>query len=318
MEKLIISSSPHIHAKRTTTSIMGDVLIALAPAAIASVVLYGLKALLILAICVGSCVTSELLFNIITKKKQTVGDLSACVTGALLALSIPATANVWHCIVGSVFAIIVVKCLFGGIGCNFANPAVTARVFLLIAFAASIGGGTHTNFESADLVASATPLALIGNGKTDLLPSLLDMLLGNRAGAIGEGCAIALILGGIYLILRKVINWQTPAIYIGSVFVLSLIIEGSLTLALYQVLGGGLIIAAFFMATDYSTTPINKLGKMVFALGCGLITVLIRFLGSYPEGVSFAILLMNILSPYIEKLCEGKPLGKEVKKNEKQ
>ena len=317
MEKLIISSSPHIHTKTTTTSIMRDVLIALSPAAIASVVLFGLKSLLILAVCVGTCVISELLFNIITKKKQTVGDLSACVTGTLLALSIPATATVWHCIVGSVFAIIVVKCLFGGIGCNFANPAVTARVFLLIAFAASIGGGTHTNFESPDLIASATPLALIKGGETDALPSLLDMLLGNRAGAIGEGCAIALILGGVYLIVRRVINWQTPAIYIGTVFVLSLIIDGSLTLALYQVLGGGLIIAAFFMATDYSTTPINKLGKMVFALGCGLITILIRYLGSYPEGVSFAILLMNILSPYIEKLCARRPLGKEVKKNEK-
>ena len=318
MEKFVISSSPHIHTKTTTATIMRDVLIALAPAAIASVVLYGLKALLILAVCLGTCVISELLFNLITKKKQTVGDLSACVTGALLALSIPATANVWHCIVGSVFAIIVVKCLFGGIGCNFANPAVTARVFLLIAFAVSIGGGTHTNFENPDLIASATPLALIKGGETDALPSLLDMLLGNRAGAIGEGCAIALILGGVYLIARKVINWQTPVIYIGTVFVLSLITLGSFSLALYEVLGGGLIIAAFFMATDYSTTPINKLGKMVFALGCGLITVLIRFLGSYPEGVSFAILLMNILSPYIEKLCEGRPLGKEVKKNEKQ
>ena len=318
MEKFVISSSPHIHTKTTTSTIMRDVLIALAPAAIASVVLYGLKALLILAVCVGTCVISELLFNLITKKKQTVGDLSACVTGALLALSIPATATVWHCIVGSVFAIIVVKCLFGGIGCNFANPAVTARVFLLIAFAVSIGGGTHTNFENPDLIASATPLALIKGGETDALPSLLDMLLGNRAGAIGEGCAIALILGGVYLIARKVINWQTPVIYIGTVFVLSLITLGSFSLAIYEVLGGGLIIAAFFMATDYSTTPINKLGKMVFALGCGLITVLIRFLGSYPEGVSFAILLMNILSPYIEKLCEGRPLGKEVKKNEKQ
>ena len=318
MENFIMSSSPHIHARTTTQSIMRDVLIALAPAAIASVVYFGIKALIILAVCLGTSVISEFVFNLITKKKQTVGDLSACVTGALLALSLPATANVWHCIVGSVFAIIVVKCLFGGIGCNFANPAVTARVFLFIAFAASIGGGVHTNFENPDLIATATPLDIIKNSGADALPSLLDMLIGNRAGAIGEGCAIALILGGLYLIFRKVISWQTPVIYIGTVFVLSLITLGSFSLALYEVLGGGLIIAAFFMATDYSTTPISKLGRMVFALGCGLITVLIRFLGTYPEGVSFAILLMNILSPYIEKLCEVKPLGKEVKKNEKQ
>ena len=313
MEKLMVSTSPHFHTKTTTQKIMGDVLIALSPAAIASVVLFGLKALLILALCVGTCVLSEFVFNLITKKKQTVSDLSACVTGVLLALSIPATAGVWHCIVGSVFAIVVVKCLFGGIGCNFANPAVTARVFLLIAFATSIGGGTVTNFQNVDLVGSATPLEVIKMGDATTLPSLLDMFLGNRGGAIGETCALALILGGIYLIARKVINWQTPVIFIGTVFVLSLLIKQDVTMALYQVLGGGVVIGAFFMATDYSTTPINKVGKMVFAFGCGLITVLIRFWGSYPEGVSFAILLMNILSPYIEKLCAKKPLGKEGK-----
>ena len=313
MEKLMVSTSPHFHTKTTTQRIMGDVLIALSPAAIASVVLFGLKALLILALCVGTCVLSEFVFNLIVKKKQTVSDLSACVTGVLLALSIPATAGVWHCIVGSVFAIVVVKCLFGGIGCNFANPAVTARVFLLIAFATSIGGGTVTNFQSVDLVGSATPLEVIKSGDVSTLPSLLDMFLGNRGGAIGETCALALILGGIYLIARKVINWQTPVIFIGTVFVLSLVIKQDVTMALYQVLGGGVVIGAFFMATDYSTTPINKVGKMVFAFGCGLITVLIRFWGSYPEGVSFAILLMNILSPYIEKLCAKKPLGKEGK-----
>ena len=293
---------------------MRDVLIALSPAAIASVVLFGLKALLILAVCVGSCVVSEYVFNLIVKKKQTVSDLSACVTGTLLALSIPATANVWHCIVGSVFAIVVVKCLFGGIGCNFANPAVTARVLLLIAFATSIGGGTLTNFQNPDLVAGATPLEVIKFGDVATLPSLTDMLLGNRAGAIGETCAIALLLGGIYLIVRKVIHWQTPVIFIATVFVLSFVIKQDVTVALYEVLGGGVMLGAFFMATDYSSTPINKGGKMVFALGCGLITVLIRFWGSYPEGVSFAILFMNILSPYIEKWCARKPLGKEVAK----
>jgi electron transport complex protein RnfD len=209
-----------------------------------------------------------------------------------------------------VFAIVVVKCLFGGIGCNFANPAATARVLLLVAFPAALGGGVATVFTSPDLVAGATPLELIKFGNTDSLPTLTDMFLGNRAGAIGETCILALILGGIYLIVRKVIAWQVPVIYIGSVFVLSLIIKQDVTLALYEVLGGGVVLAAFFMITDYVTTPINKLGKMAYALGCGIITVLIRFWGSYPEGVSFAILIMNILSPYVEKLCTAKPLGK--------
>ena len=313
MKKLVVSTSPHIYSKITTQKIMGDVLIALAPAAIASVVFFGLKALLLLAVCVGSCVISEFVFNLAVKKKQTVSDLSACVTGTLLALSLPATTTVWHCIVGSVFAIVIVKCVFGGIGSNFANPAVTARVFLLVAFTSSVAGGTVTNLHSADLVAGATPLAAIKAGEVASLPSLLDMLIGNRAGAIGETCAIALVLGGIYLIARKVINWYSPAIYIGTVFVLSLIVKQDVSIALYEVLGGGVIVAAFFMITDYSTTPINKLGKMVFAVGCGLITVLIRFWGAYPEGVSFAILLMNIVSPYIEKLCAKKPLGKECK-----
>ena len=316
MEKLIVSTSPHLHTKDTTQGIMRDVLIALTPAWIASVVLYGLSALINIVLCVGVCVLSEFLFNLITKKKQTIVDLSACVTGLLLALSLPATANVWHCIVGSVFAIVVVKCLFGGIGCNFANPAATARVLLLIAFSSSIAGGTVTNFQNPDLVAGATPLEVIKSGDINTLPSLVDMLIGNRGGAIGEGCAIALIIGGIYLIVRKVINWHTPVIFIGTVFVLSFIIKQDLTIVLYEVLGGGVILGAFFMATDYSTTPINKYGKMVFAFGCGLITILIRFWGSYPEGVSFAILLMNILSPYIEKMCAGKPFGKEGKKNE--
>lgn len=315
MEKLIVSTSPHIHTKQTTQSIMRDVLIALAPASIAAVVLFGLKALLNIVLCVGACMLSEFLFNIITKKKQTVLDLSSAVTGLLLALNLSTGATVWQCIVGSVFAIVVVKCLFGGIGCNFANPAITARVFLLLSFA-SVGGGAATNFQSADLVSSATPMDIINNGASGTLPSLLDMFIGNRAGAIGETCAIALILGGVYLVVRKVISWHTPVIFIGTVFVISLIVKQDLSLAIYEVLGGGLLIGAIFMATDYSTTPINKYGKMVFAFGCGLITCLIRFLGSYPEGVSFAILLMNILSPYIEKLCTPKAFGKAGIKNE--
>lgn len=310
MEKMIVSTSPHIHSKDTTQSIMRDVIIALLPATVAGIVLFGLKALVTILVCVATTVLSEFLFNLLAKKEQTVTDLSAVVTGLILALSLPAKAGVWHCIVGSVFAIVVVKCLFGGIGCNFANPAATARVFLIIAFSASIGGATAPIIGGVDLVATATPLEVIKLGTDAELPSLVDMFLGNRAGAIGETSALALIVGGLYLIARRVIKWQVPVIYIVTVFLLSLIIKQDLTIALYQVLGGSLILAAFFMITDYSTTPINTLGKMVFAFGCGVITVLIRFWGSYPEGVSFAILLMNILSPYIEKLCTRKPFGK--------
>ena len=310
MEKLIVSTSPHIQSKDSTQSIMRDVIIALLPATVAGVVLFGWKALITILVCVGTAVLSEFLFNLIVKKQQTVTDLSAIVTGLILALSLPAKAGIFHCIVGSVFAIVVVKCLFGGIGCNFANPAATARVFLLIAFSASIGGATAPTIGGTDLVATATPLEIIKLGTDAELPSLLNMFLGNHAGAIGEASALALLLGGVYLIVRRVIKWQVPVIYIATVFLLSLIIKQDLTIALYQVLGGGLVLAAFFMITDYSTTPINTLGKMVFAFGCGVITVLIRFWGSYPEGISFAILLMNILSPYIEKLCTKKPFGK--------
>ncbi|MBQ1934886.1 MAG: RnfABCDGE type electron transport complex subunit D, partial [Clostridia bacterium] len=181
----------------------------------------------------------------------------------------------------------------------------TGRIFMLICFA-KVAGGSHTVF--ADVTSGATPLAAIKAGE-ELTPTLTDMLIGNRGGAIGETCAVALLLGFIYLVLRRVIHWETPVIFMGTVFVLSLIIKGDLTAALYQLLGGGLIIGAVFMATDYVTTPINRAGKCVFALGCGIITVLIRFWGSYPEGVSFSILLMNILSPYIEKMCAKKPLG---------
>lgn len=305
MSNLIVSTSPHLHHKDSTQTIMRDMLIALLPAAIAAVVLFGVPAIIIIATCVISAVLSEFVFNLICKKKQTVVDLSAAVTGLLLALNLSTKVTVWQCIVGSVFAIVVVKCLFGGIGCNFANPAISARVFMLIAFG-EVAGGAMTGFS--EIVSGATPLEVIRTG-SGTLPSLLDMILGNRGGAIGETCGIALILGFVYLLARKVISWHTPVIFVSTVFVLSLIIKQDLTIALYSIFSGGLLLGAIFMATDYSTTPINKRGKMVFAVGCGLITVLIRFWGSYPEGVSFAILMMNILSPYIERLCARRPLG---------
>ena len=313
MKNLIVSTSPHLHTKASVQSIMRDVLIALCPAIIASIILFGLDALFVLLVCCASSVLSELVFNIIVKKKQTVGDLSAVITGVLLGLSLPAHAELWQCALGGIFAIVIVKCLFGGIGSNFANPAITARVFLLLAFT-SIGGGAITRFMP-QLIGGATPLEILKTSDHWALPSLLDMFLGNRAGAIGETCAPALLLGYVYLVARRVIKWYVPATFVGTVFVLVLAIEGSAVTALYHVLAGGLLFAAIFMATDYVTTPINSLGKVVFAFGCGIITVLIRLFGSYPGGISFAILIMNILSPYIEKLCAHRAFGG--KKNEK-
>ena len=307
---LIVSSSPHLHSGARTRKIMLDVIIALAPATIAAVVLFGIKALLLILTSVATAVLSEFLFNIIAKRKQqTIGDLSAVVTGLLLALTLPATTKLWQVAVGAVFAIVVVKCMFGGIGCNFANPAIAARVMMLISFTNDVAGGTTTNFAEQPLTAGATPLANLGKADA-VLPSLTDMLIGNRGGAIGETCAIALLVGFVYLLVKKVISWHIPVVFVGSTFVLSLLFGGfNLTASLYHVLGGGLLIGAIFMATDYVTSPITKWGKVIFAFGCALFTVIIRVFGSLPEGVSYAILLMNILSTPIEILTAPKALG---------
>ena len=287
---------------------MLDVIIALLPAAIAGVLIFGWGALIVIGVCVISAILSEMLFNLAVGKKQTVGDLSAVVTGLILALNLRADAPAWQCVLGTAFAIVVVKCLFGGLGCNFANPAITGRIFLVICFTTSIGGGARPLVSSApELVSGATPLEVIAKGGE--LPSLLDMFLGFKGGAIGEVSILAILIGFIYLVARGVIHFETPLIFVATVFALSLIVDNSFTMALYQILSGGLVFGAVFMATDYVTTPITRTGKMIFALGCGLITFLIRFYGSYPEGVSFAILLMNILSPYIEKWTAPKALG---------
>ena len=306
MDKPIMSAGPHIHSKDNSRRIMLDVILALLPACVAAVWIFGMKALWILLTCCLAAVFAEALFCVITRKSLTVSDLSAVITGLLLGLNLSTNVPLWQCAVGSVFAIVVVKCLFGGLGRNFANPAITARIFMLLAFSAVAGGAMP---QGVDAVSSATPLELLGKGATEELPSLLDMFLGLRGGAIGETCVLALILGGGYLILRKVIRWQVPAIFIGTVFVLSLIFEGSFQLALYQTLGGGLFLGAIFMATDYASTPLSLRAKMLFALGCGILTVVIRQFFSYPEGVSFSILCMNILSPYLERLTRVKPLG---------
>ncbi len=301
----VITVSPHIHSGKSTARIMLDVLIALLPATIAGTVIFGWKALAVVAVCVLCCVGFEALFNLAIKKKQTVGDLSAAVTGLLLALNLPADVPLWQCAVGSLFAIILVKCLFGGLGCNLVNPAITARVFMLVAFSSL----AVPSFP-ADAVSSATPLA------AETMPSLLDLFLGNHGGAIGETCALALLIGGIYLLVRRVITWHIPVLYIATVFVFSLFMEGfDAVAALSMILSGGLFIGAFFMATDYTTSPYTSWGKVIFAVGAGLLTCLIRYFGSYPEGVSFAILFMNILNPYICKWTKRKVFaaGGEVK-----
>lgn len=297
-----IAVSPHIHSGKSTSGIMLDVLIALLPASVAGVVLFGLRAALVLAVCVIACVGIEALFNWITKRPQTVGDLSAAVTGLLLGLNLPVTIPLWQCVVGSLFAILVVKCLFGGIGCNLVNPAIAARVFMLVAFGSTMSGNVFPS--PADAVAGATPLT------APQMPSTLDLLFGNHGGSIGEVCALALLVGGVYLLVRRVITWQIPVAFIGTVFLFSFLMEGyQVEAALQMVLAGGLLLGAFFMATDYVTSPPYAWGKLIFGVGCGIITCLIRYFGSLPEGVSYAILFMNLLTPYILKWTKHKVFG---------
>ena len=302
--KLHISVSPHIRSKRSTKTIMLDVIIALLPATIAGVVIFGLSALAVIAVCVGAAVISEAAFNAIAKKEQTVSDLSAIVTGLLLALNLPANVPLWQAATGSVFAIIIVKCVFGGIGKNLVNPAITARVFMLVAYGSMAKAAFPVGIDAAS---GATPLAAIKEGNT---PALADLFLGKTGGSIGETCAVALLIGGVYLLARKVISWHIPVAFIGTTFLFSLAVVGfDVTTAVAYVLSGGLLLGAIFMATDYVTSPSTALGKIVFGIGAGIITVLIRFWGVYPEGVSFAILLMNIVNPYIRSLTARKLFG---------
>jgi len=301
--KLSVSAAPHIHSGASTNRIMLDVIIALLPATVASVVIFGLKSLIVIAACVITALVGEALFNIITKRKQTIGDLSAVVTGLLLALNLSTNVPAWQCVIGTLFAIVCVKCLFGGLGCNFANPAITGRVFMLVAFSAVAGGANPT---IVDLTTSATPLEQLAKGESQ---NLMDLFLGLHGGAIGETCILALVIGFVYLLVRKVITWHTPVVFIVTVFVLYFAFTGDVVMALSQILAGGLFIGAIFMATDYVTTPITTRGRVVFALGCGVITFIIRYFCAYPEGVSFSILIMNILTPFIEKWTAKEPLG---------
>lgn len=308
MSKLHISAAPHINSGTSTSSIMRDVTIAMLPATIASIILFGLPALWIILVCVGAAVLSEFLFNLACKRQQTVFDFSAVVTGLLLALNLSTNVPLWQCALGSVFAIIVVKCLFGGLGKNIVNPAIAARVFMLLTFAAVAGGANP--ITNPELTTSATPLEFLNQGvNVNGTPSLLTLLLGNHGGSIGETCAIALLIGFVYLVARKVIKWYVPVTFIATVFVCYLVLTGDAVYALSHVLAGGLLLGAIFMATDYVTTPVNNLGRIVFCVGCGLITFLIRQYGSFPEGVSISILFMNLLAPLIEKITMPKTLG---------
>ena len=306
-------ASPFPHCGASTQRIMLDVIIALLPATVAAIVIFGAPALVPILSCVIAAVLSEFLFNVITHRKQSIGDLSAVVTGLLLGLNLSTNVPVWQCVIGSVFAIVFVKCLFGGLGHNFANPAITARVFMLVSFTQVMGGAMP---KGVDLVTSATPLEVLSTGGEGL-PSLLDMFLGVRGGAVGETCVIALLIGFAYLVVRRVIRWYVPAIFVGSVFVLYFVTTGSAVTALYEIMAGGLFLGAIFMATDYQTSPINNKGKAFFALGCGILTFVIREYCAYPEGVSLSILVMNILAPMIEKWTAATPLGLGGPKNAK-
>lgn len=307
MKTLHVSNAPHIHSGDTTQKIMLDVVIAMLPASVAAVVIFGIKALWIMITCVASAVVAELLFNLACGKKSTIHDCSAVVTGLLLALNLSTKVPLWQCVIGSVFAIVVVKGFFGGIGKNLVNPAIAARVLMLLTFGA-VGGGANPTLQGENvLVSGATPLEGLNNGEQSA--TLLQLFLGTHGGAIGETCAIALLLGFIYLVARKVIKWYVPAAFVGTVFACYLVFTGDVTLALSHVLAGGLLLGAIFMATDYVTTPVTNLGRVVFCVGCGLITFYFRQFGSYPEGVSISILVMNLLVPFIERFTAKKTLG---------
>ncbi len=314
---VFVSSSPHTHNNINTQRIMLDVIISLIPALVVAVVRFGFHALTLTCVCIASAVIAEYLARKIMKRDNSLGDLSAVVTGLILALNLPSTLPLWMGAFGSAVAIVVVKQFFGGMGQNFVNPAMTARIILMLCFPAAMTTFTEPAYTFwADGVTCASPLAVLSNAfengltvsQTDL-PSLWDMLLGIHAGGLGETCALALIAGGIYLVARQVISPIIPCSFIGTVFVCMFLRTLDVEFALYEVLSGGLIIGAIFMATDYATSPINDRGRLIFGIGCGLITSFIRLWGSLPEGVSYSIIIMNILVPHIDALTMSKPFG---------
>ena len=313
--ELTVSSSPHVHSPVTTQTIMRDVLIALAPALIGSIYFFGFRALVVTLISVASCALFEWLYCRVMKKNCKVYDLSACVTGVLLAFVCPVTIPYWCIIIGAFFAIVIVKQLFGGIGKNFVNPALAGRAFMfswpvLMSSWVKVGFENAAGiFSTADAVTAATPLASMHQGCIDeSTGSILDMFLGNVGGSLGETSALLLLLGFVYLLIRKVISARIPVAYISTVAVLAFLFpQGNdrITWMAAQVFGGGLMLGAIFMATDYVTSPVTKLGQVIFGIGCGVLTILIRYFGGYSEGVSYAILVMNCLVVLLDRI--GRP-----------
>lgn len=302
--KLTVSASPHITGKESSRSLMSKVIIATVPAIIASGLIFGFQALMLIGITVAACVGFEFLYQKAMKQPITVGDLSAVVTGILLAFNLPSTLPWWMAIIGAFIAIVIVKQLFGGIGFNFANPAIVARIVLGSSFASYMTSWVFpSSFSGSDALASATPLAAYAAGET--VP-LMDLFLGTTGGVLGETSAVALLIGFVYLVVTKVISPVIPVTYVATVAVFAAVLGQD---PLVYVLGGGLLLGAIFMATDYVTSPFTIKGKIIFGLGLGFITVMIRAFGSMTEGVSYAILLMNLLVPYINRATRQKPLG---------
>lgn len=311
---LNVSSSPHVRTKDTVQRIMLDVIIAMVPAMVVSFIYFGLQALSVIIVSVVSCVLAEAVSQKLLKKRITVYDLSAAVTGILLAFNLPAGFPLWKAAIGGIFAIVVVKQMFGGLGSNFMNPALAGRAFLLASWGKDLSS-TPLPFKP-DTLSGPTPLAILkaGNGAGQNSPALWDLFIGNIPGMLGEVSAAALLIGGAYLILRGVIHIRIPASMIGSFSIFILIfgmIKGDMALELLpnHILSGGLILGAFFMATDYATTPMTNRGQIVFGIGAGFLTALIRAYGGYPEGVSYAILIMNVCTPLIDKYIVEKPFG---------
>ncbi len=328
--KLIATSNPHIRGSETTQTIMRDVIIAMCPALIWSIVIFGVEALVLTAISAAGCVFFEWLYRFLMKKPQSIGDLSAVVTGILLAFVCPPTLPWWTILVGDFFAIVVVKQLFGGIGKNFLNPALAGRAALVASYAGSMTTWIDPAASKApilggavDVVTAATPLTYMKAGDLAGLQSVYDlkaMFIGNIGGCVGEVSSLMLLIGGVYLIGRKVINWQTPAAYIGTVAVLTFLFPkagSSLDWMLYSIFGGGLMLGAFFMATDYATSPVTKRGQVIFGIGCGVFTVFIRYFGSYSEGVCYSIMVMNLCVALIDKCTKPTRFG-VVKSNSKE
>ncbi len=305
--ELIVSVSPHYHKKGATTQrIMLDVLIALAPALIAGCVIFGMRSLLLTVVSAANCVLLESIWNRLMKKDDTVSDLSAVVTGVLIAFNVPAGMPVWQLLVGDFIAIIIVKMLFGGLGCNFVNPALVGRVAMMLSFTSSMTS-YGTAVAKVDVLSSATPLAVMGKLN---FSHFMTLFLGQHGGVLGETCALALLLGGVYLCVRRVIKPTIPCIYMGTVLVFTFLFSGfNGTQAVLSLFSGGLMLGAIFMATDYVTSPLTFKGQLIYAVGCGFLTTMIRLFANSAEGVSFAILLMNLLVPYINDGTKTKPLG---------